>query len=205
MSESDRAAEGVARLGRRPFLKSLLWGGAAVAAVAGGSFAWLRRSKVDDEPVPGWVSHLHANEYHLMRRLIPVLLPVAGTDLTPPEEVPVLRNIDAMIGQLRPTVRQDVAKALVLIDNAAVVSGWHGQRLVDLDPESARAYFDAWTRGNRIQRAVQGVVKQFVYTAYWREPATWPPVEFDGPVTEEWGLEYFGNAPLPEADQEKSA
>ncbi len=205
MSESDKAAQGVARLGRRPFLKSLLWGGAAVAAVAGGSFAWLRRSTVDDEPVPGWVRHLHANEYHLMRRLIPALLPVAGTNLTPPEQVPVLRNIDAMMGQLRPTVRQDLAKGLVLMDNAAVVSGWHGQRLVDLEPESARAYFDAWTRGNSIQRAVQGAVKQFVYTSYWREPATWPPVKFDGPVTEEWGLEYLGNAPLPEADQEESA
>lgn len=205
MNDANRAAEPVARLGRRPFLKTLLWGGAAVAAVAGGTFAWLRGSPVDDEPVPEWVSHLRPGEYHLFRRMIPVLLPVAGTALTPPEQVPVLRNIDHLMGLLASHLREDVGKGLVLFDNAAVVSGWHGKRLVDLDAEAARGYFDAWSRGNTIQKALQGLVKQFVYTSYWREPATWPPVEYAGPVSEEWGLSYLGNAPLPAEDLEESA
>lgn len=205
MNEANRAAEPVARLGRRPFLKSLLWGGAAVAAIAGGTFAWLRRSPVDNEPVPDWVRHLRANEVHLFSRMIPVLLPVAETELTPPERVPVLQNIDRMMGFIAPHLREDVAKGLVLLDNAAVVSGFHGKRLVDLEPEAARAYFDAWSRGNTIQKALQGLVKQFVYASYWREPATWPPVEYDGPVSEKWGLSYLGNAPLPAEDLEDSA
>lgn len=205
MNNSEKAADGVARLGRRPFLKTLLWSGAAVTAVAGGTFAWLRRSPVDDEPVPESIRHLRANEYHLFRRMIPVLLPVAGTDLTPPDEVPVLENIDHTLGLMGGPLREDVAKGLVLFDNAAVFAGWHGKRLVDLDADAARAYFDGWSRGNSIQKAVQGLVKQLVYTSYWREPATWPPVEYDGPVTDEWGIEYLGNAPLPEADREKTA
>lgn len=205
MNEASRAAEPIARLGRRPFLKTLLWGGAAVAAVGAGAFAWLRRSPVDDQPVPDWVVHLRPNEYHLFRKMVPVLLPVAGTDLTPPEEVPVLRNVDHLLGTVASHLREDIGKALVLFDNAAVVSGWHGKRLVDLEPEAARAYFDAWSRGNSIQKAVQGLVKQFVYTSYWREPATWPPVDYTGPVSEEWGLAYLGNAPLPAEDREVSA
>lgn len=205
MNPSDKATDELQRVGRRPFLKGLLWGGAAVAAVAGGTFAWLRRSPVDDEPVPGWVEHLHANEYHLMKRMIPVLLPVEGTDLTPPERLPVLKNVDAMIGMVAPHVRKDLEKGFVLIDNAAVVSGWHGQRLVDMDVASARTYLDNWARGNSIQRALQAAIKRFVYTSYWREPATWPPVEYRGPVTEEWGLEYFGNAALPAEDQQEQS
>jgi hypothetical protein len=205
MNEADRAAEPVGRLGRRPFLKTLLWGGAAVAAAAGGTFAWLRRSPVDAEPVPEWVTHLRPNEFHLFRRMIPVLLPVQGTSLTPPEQVPVLENIDRLMGLLASHLREDVAKGLVLFDNAAVVSGLHGRRLVDLEPAAARAYIDSWSRGNSIQKALQGLVKQFVYSSYWREPATWPPVEYDGPVSDKWGLSYLGNAPLPPGDREESA
>lgn len=205
MNEANRVAEPVARLGRRPFLKSLLWGGAAVAALAGGTFSWLRRSPVDEEPVPDWVENLRANEFHLFRKMIPVLLPVQDTSLTPPEQLPVLENIDSLLGLIAPHLREDIARGLVLFDNAAVLSGLHGKRLVDMEAEAARAYFDAWSRGNTIQKTLQGLVKQFVYTSYWREPATWPPVEYDGPVSGQWGLEYLGNARLPAEDLEESA
>lgn len=205
MNQASSATEPMRRLGRRPFLRGLLWGGAAAAAVAGGTFAVLRRSPVDKAPVPGWVQHLRDNEYHLFERMIPVLLPVQGTSLTPPEQLPVMKNIDHLVGLLPAHLRGDVAKGLVLFDNAAVVSGWHGMRLVDLDVQTARGYFDAWSRGNTIQKALQGLVKQIVYTSYWREPATWPPVEYEGPVSEQWGLAYLGNAPLPAEDGEESA
>jgi hypothetical protein len=201
---ADSTPEAASRLGRRPFLKAMLYGGAAVTAVAAGSFAWLRRSPVDDKPVPDWVANLKANEYHLFSHLLPVLLPVAGTSLTPLEQVPVMRNIDHMMGLLAPHIRKDVAAGLVLLDNAAVVSGWHGKRLVDLTEQDTVAYLDAWSRGNTIQKALQGLVKQFVYSSYWREPATWPPVNFHGAVSEDWGLAYLGNAPLPAEDQSKS-
>lgn len=205
MSRKAQAAQisaEMAGLGRRRFLKWTLLGSAGVAAVAAGGFALLRRSPVDAQPLPDHLTHLSQTEYHLFRRAIEVLLPVAGSGLTPLDQVPVMENIDHTMGLIAPAVRKDLATGLSLFDNAAVIVGLHGKRFVDLDDAAAVAYFDDWSRGNMIQKALATVVKKFVYISYWREPATWPPVEFDGPVSDRWGIPYLGNAPLPEQDRE---
>lgn len=194
---AEHAAAPVVSLSRRRFLRNGLIGAAGVLAFAGAGFAWLRRSPVDGEPVPAGIRHLSASEYHLLNRATSVLLPLAGTPLTPLSQVPVLANIDHMIGLLPAHIRKQVGTGLALFDNAAVVAGWHGRRFVDLEEAAAVRYFDQWSQGNSIQRALATLIKRFVYIAYWREPATWAPVEFDGPVSEKWGLAYLGNAPLP--------
>ena len=98
--------------------------------------------------------------------------------------------------------RQDVATGLTLFDNAAVF--FHGKRFVDLDEATARDYFDAWSRGNVVQRTLGTVIKQLTYTSYWRDESTWGPVEFDGPVSDRWGIAYLGNAPLPDQQSEQA-
>lgn len=200
---SDRAAAQqavapLAELTRRRFLKTALWGTAGLAVLAGGTFAVLRRSPLDSLPLPDDIRHLSAHEYQLFRRASEVLLPLEGTSLTPLEEVPVVRNVDRMMGLLPAHIRKDLGAGLALFDNAAVVSGWHGRRFVDLEADAARAYFDRWSEGNVIQRTLNTVIKQFVYVSYWREPDTWPPVAFDGPVSDRWGIAYLGNTPLPD-------
>lgn len=197
------AAAPLARVSRRRFVKTALWGTGAVLALAGGSFAILRRSPVDDLPKPDQIVNLDAGEYHLFRRAIEVLLPITDGPLTPVEQVPVMANIDHTMGLIEPAVREELRIGLALFDNAAVVAGLHGRRFVDLSTEDAVAYFDAWSRGNVLQKALQTVVKKFVYISYWRDPATWPPVEFDGPVSEQWGIAYIGNAPLPDEDAQE--
>lgn len=204
-NEAARVSSEIAGLGRRRFLKWALWGTAGAAALAAGSFTLLRRSAVDDLPKPDHIQHLSDSEYHLFNRAIQVLLPLAGSGLTPLEQVPVMENIDHTMGLIDPAVRKDLTAGLSLFDNAAVLVGLHGSRFVDLDDAQAVAYFDAWSEGNMIQKALATVVKKFVYISYWRDPKTWPPVEFDGPVSEKWGVPYLGNAPLPEQDQEVSA
>lgn len=192
------AAAPVASLSRRRFLRTTLIAGAGVAALAGAGFAWLRRSSVDGLPVGEGIRHLTAAEYYLFQRVTAVLLPVQGTPLTPLSQVPVVQHIDHMIGLLPGHLRKQVGMGLTLFDNAAVVSGWHGRRFVDLETADAVQYFDDWSHGNTVQKALATLVKRFVYVAYWRDPATWGPVEFDGPVSEKWGLAYLGNAPLPD-------
>ena len=201
-AEAARISADMAGFGRRSFLKWVLWGSAGAAVLAAGSVALLRRSPVDDQPLPDHIRHLSASEYHLFKRAIEVLLPVAGSGLTPLAQVPVIDNIDHTMGLIAPHVRKDLATGLTLFDNAAVLVGLHGRRFVDLDDDAAVAYFDNWSRGGMIQKALATVVKKFVYISYWREPATWPPVAFDGPVSDKWGIAYLGNAPLPEQDQE---
>lgn len=203
-ADAAHASAEVAGLGRRKFLKIALYGGAGLAALTAGGFALLRRSPVDAVPVPDHIRHLSASEYHLFSRAIEVLLPVAGSGLTPLEQVPVIEHLDHTMGLVPAAVRQDLATGLSLFDNAAVLVGLHGKRFVDLDDQQAVAYFDDWSKGNMIQKALATVVKKFVYISYWRDPATWPPVEFDGPVSDRWGVPYLGNAPLPEQDQESA-
>jgi hypothetical protein len=185
-------------MARRRFLKWGLLGSAGVAAVAAGGFAFLRRSPLDKQPVPAWVTGLSAAEYHLFDRARQVLLPVEGTRLTPSDQVPVVRNVQALLDNLDPEIRKEMATGLGLFDNAAVLS--HGRRFVDLSDADACAYFDSWGHASVIQRTLVTVIKQLTYTAYWQESATWAPTDFDGPVSDKWGLAYLGNAPLPAND-----
>ncbi|MED5431374.1 MAG: hypothetical protein VX920_03455 [Pseudomonadota bacterium] len=190
-------------MARRRFLKWGLLGSAGVVAVAAGGFALLRRSPLDDRSAPDWAEGLSRVEYHLFNRARQVLLPVDGTALLPSEQVPVVRNIQTLLGYLHPSMRKELSAGLGLFDNAAVLT--RGRRFVDLADEDARAYFDAWGRGNVVQRTLATVIKQLVYSAYWQDSSTWPATEFDGPVSDKWGLAYLGNAPLPDAVDKREA
>ena len=77
--------------------------------------------------------------------------------------------------------------------------------VVDLEQADAIRFFDNWSKGNTIQRTLSSVVKQFVYVSYWRDPATWGPIRFDGPVSDRWGIPSLGNTPLPVESEEVSA
>lgn len=201
MTDLPDPARALRPLSRRQVLRWTLWGAAATVAAGTGTLALLRRSPVDSQALPGYLLHLVAAEYHLFARAIEVLLPVAGTPFPPPSGLPVIANIDRMVGLLEPGVRRDLGAGLVLFDHGPLVSGWHGRRFVDLPTAQAAAYFDRWAAGSSLQRALATTVKKFVYAAYWREPATWPALQFDGPVSERWGLPSLGNAPLPDADR----
>ncbi len=184
-------------MARRRFLKLGLFGVAGVAAVAAGGFALLRRSPLDDQPVPPWATGLSAAEFPLFERARQALLPVTGTALVHSDKVPVVQNVQQTLSYLDPVTRKELGTGLGLFDNAAVFS--HGCRFVDLDDAQACEFFDRWGEGSVIQRTLATVIKQLVYSAYWQEEATWAPVEFDGPVSDRWGLPYLGNAPMPES------
>ncbi len=205
MTKAPQPAAVLAPVTRRRFLRWTLYGAAAASVAAVGAVALLRRSPVDARAVPDGLKSLSAAEYHLFERALPVLLPVQGTGLAPREAVPVLANIDAMMALLPAGLRQDVAAGLTLFDHAALVSGWHGKRFVDLDDADATAYFDRWSEGNSIQRALATLVKKFVYVGYWRDPLTWQALQFDGPVSDRWGLASLGNTPLPSESLEQTA
>jgi hypothetical protein len=203
--QADAAVAPIVNLSRRRVLKTLLWGSAGAAALTAGGFAWLRRSPVDRLPAPEHLQHLSASEYHLFKRAIEVLLPTDGTTLTPVEQIPVIDYIDQLMGLVDPVIREELGIGLTLFDNAAVIVGLHGRRFVDLSTADAVRYFDNWSRGNTVQRTLATVVKKFVYVSYWRDPATWPPIQFDGPVSDRWGIPSLGNTPIPDESEEHRA
>lgn len=186
-------------LSRRRFLKTALAVSAAGVAVLGGTLAWLSRSPTDGQPRPEGITALTDSEYHLFAAVCAACLPAEGNagGLVPWTGLPVMRNLDRLVAGVPPEARGDVSKALFLLDHAAIVSGWHGRRLVDLPVAEARAYLQAWSDGGPAQRAVTNLVRRLAYVAYWEVPDTWGAIGYDGPVTVKWGLERYGNAPLP--------
>jgi hypothetical protein len=189
---------------RRRFLRWTFYSIAAASACGVAALSWMKRSPLDQLPIPDGLHSLSASEYHLFRRAASVLLPTAGRNLAPLSDIPVLKNIDSMLALLTPAVRDELSIGLALFDHGALVSGWHGKRFVDLDDVQALDYFDRWAVGNTIQRTLATVVKKMVYVAYWRDPKTWPAIEFDGPVSDRWGLTSLGNTPLPTEQEARS-
>jgi len=114
--QADAAVAPLASLSRRKLLKTALWASAGTALVVAGGFAWLRRSPVDELPAPDGLKQLSASEYHLFRRAIEVLLPTDGTLLTPVAQIPVIANIDHLMGLWsRPSAKNSASPSACLI------------------------------------------------------------------------------------------
>ena len=183
-------------LSRRGFIgRSALFTGAAVTAGLAGGFAYLRRSPVDDaEPVEGLRNLSQAQAQLVIRTaamdqfngVAPVALPLALT-------------VDQLIDGLPASVRDQLLVGLSLFDNAAVLTGGHAKRFVDLPTPAAERYIDAWMNSQfATQRAIASALLRLVKSAYWSLPQTWPSVGYIGPVTRPRGIESLGNTPLPE-------
>lgn len=180
----------LAPLRRRQLLK-----GTAGAAILGGLAGPL--AGCDETKTP--YTNLEATAAADMRKLVEVLLPIPeGGTLVPTAEVPVVANVDAMLGNVPGHLREDLDLGLRLFHYGAIVLGWHFRTFPSLTREAATAYCRRWQSGGATQRGLMAALKEIVYVAYWREPATWPPIGYDGPVTEPNGIPRLGVAPAPE-------
>lgn len=188
----------LAPISRRGFLKKTVWVSAGVVAVAAGGFAILHRSEKDKTALPADIHALNLQEYLLFSRLVQVMLPTQGSTLIDPAQISLVKHIDYLLGNLRPDIRQQLGMGLALFDNAAILSGGRWGRFIDLPDAEATAYLDRWVNSKRVpQRAIASAAMRLVKAGYWADPATWPGVDFEGPVSKKWGMVPQGNSPLP--------
>ena len=180
----------LAPLNRRGFLKA----GLAASLTAGSLLTWGCSA---DIPTNAALNHMTASQQQLFQRLVDLLLPQTTNKLTPATQIPVLANINTLFGMLDPSVHNDLSMAIGLFDYGSLVLGGHFRRFGKLDDAAALSYIESWQGGNSIQRGVVSTLKKLVYASYWRDETTWGPLDFDGPVSERWGLPSLGNAPLP--------
>lgn len=186
------AESAVQALNRRSFLKASLILGAGISS--GLSLSGCSSPK---EPTLDGIVFLSSKHIPLFEKLISVLLPVKGSILTPTDNVPIIANIDAMLGVMNASTREDVLILFDLFEYSSIFST-EFSRFSQLTNHEAQIYIDACQSSNLfIQRAVVTAIKKFIYVAYWRDEKTWDPIEFDGPVSEQWNLPSLGNAPLP--------
>lgn len=174
-------------LSRRSLLKGCVVAGMGVSAIgiAGCS-----------DPATSTHSYLNAEDARVINRLARVMFP-DDDRIFPVNQIPVEDNVSHLLSLVDPSIREDLSVAIKLFDYGAIVLGWHFSRFTSLDNKTAAEYCDRWQNGNDLQRGIASALKKLVYTAYWQDARTWNAVAFDGPVSDKWGLEKLGNAPLP--------
>ncbi|MFK8081864.1 MAG: gluconate 2-dehydrogenase subunit 3 family protein [Granulosicoccus sp.] len=190
----DGVTDHVSSLSRRDFLR--------LSAVAIGLSATGLASMAPEPAfaqVPDGIAHMSVDEYAVWHRLMLALLPTEGSTLVDPESLPVLQTVDgAFLATLPPPVLQGLKGGVAYFNEAATEP--FGKPFVELSLEEAAQYCDALASSEEIPaRGLFTALKFLVVTAYWAIPPTWEPVGFQGPVSDVWGLESQGNAPLPQA------
>ena len=182
----NAATKIVAHLSRRDFMR---FSAAAAAASAAGRLA----------AAPADLKFINDSEAAVFTRLAQVVLPVAGSPLAPWTPEGLLQTLDAaLLGTMEPHILAGLKGGVAYFDAGPVAS--YGKRFTALDDEQATRFCDEWGNGTQPpQRALAMGLKKLVQLSYWANPASWAPLEYDGPMSRRLGLPSLGNAPLPRA------
>ena len=200
MSQQDPALvqlEGqLASLSRRRFLKTGLIVGTSAATV----LTYPARVFADTG-VPTYIKHLSEAEYRLFNKLREVFLPTERfSDLPSTTEVPVMENLDNMVGRLNSDTRFLLSLGAKTLEFSTL---YKMKRFSSLSNEQALQQVRIWQSGLALQGGLIVSLKTLLGVAYWRDRRTWPALEYDGPVTQKWGIRRLGNMPVPR-DQEEN-
>jgi hypothetical protein len=200
MSQQDPALvqlEGqLASLSRRRFLKTGLIVGTSAATI----LTYPARVFADTG-VPTYIKHLSEAEYRLFNKLREVFLPTERfSDLPSTTEVPVMENLDNMVGRLNSDTRFLLSLGAKTLEFSTL---YKMKRFSSLSNEQALKQVRIWQSGLALQGGLIVSLKTLLGVAYWRDPRTWPALEYDGPVTKKWGVRRLGNMPVPR-DQEEN-
>lgn len=184
---------GLEPLSRRGFVRTSALAGMALTT---GCARMLGRQEA---PEALQYSHMTAEEIRVATRLTEVLLPTAEHGLpSSTEEVPTVGNLDAMVGQMAPQIRELMGLGFWVFEHRPMVS-FRFSRFSKLDDEKALAYVRAMQEGSFFERGLMTTLKTVITLNYWRDSRTWPALDYWGPVSERWGVTRLGNAPLPRA------
>ncbi len=198
MSQQDSALvqiEGqLASLSRRRFLKTSLIVGTTVATVL------TLPSRAFAEGVPTNIHHMSEAEFRLFDKLRVIFLATERfPDLPSTTDVPVMENLDNMLGRLNSDTRFLLSLGVKSLEFSTI---YKLKRFSSLSNEQAVAQVRSWQSGLAFQGGLIVSLKTLLGVAYWRDPRTWQGLEYDGPVSAKWGIRRLGNMPLPRDDKE---
>ncbi|HEX6592200.1 MAG TPA: hypothetical protein VF050_09380 [Moraxellaceae bacterium] len=183
---------GLEPLSRRGFLTT----GVRLAAGAGAILALpgqvLAADKVDG--VPTSIKNLSELEYRVFDKLRIVMLPTQKYALPSSTEVPVMDNVDAWVSKLNQRTRLLLSVGAQTIEYGSL---YRFSRFSQMSDATAAKHVHNWQTGNVMQRGVMSSLKMLVTLGYWQDIRTWPSLQYDGPVTEKWGIRRLGNASMP--------
>lgn len=176
----DPQPEDAARPGldRRGFLRTVVGGTAAIAAVSllptgcAREYPQAKSAGVD-------LGALTDKEYAIVRAAAEALI---GNAPVSPDSV--ARGIDRELALAGDPMRTDMKTVLGLIEHLTILGG-HRRRFTALDPEERLAYLRGWSRSRfNLRRAAFQAVKSFVFYFTYIQPETRPLTGFAGPWPE---------------------
>lgn len=201
-------AAGFAPFDRRSFLGMTLIAGTTVLAGCANLFGGKNKSGedlpvVDTAPVPeraGADQSLRPDERAVFEKLIRVIMPLEENGyLNAHTEVPVIENIDRMVRGMPAFIRDRMNLAITAFDTGSILLSFKFRRFSSLPDEEALVYVNAWHEGTFVQRGAITSLKVLVCVNYWRDQRAAARIDYDGPVTEKWGVPRLGNQPMPRA------
>lgn len=185
---------GLEPLSRRRFLSA----GIRATAATGALLALPGRVLAADAPaaggLPSGIRHLTELEYRVFDKLRVIMLPTEKFDLPSSVEIPVMANVDVWVGKLNQRTRTLLKLGAQTLEYGSL---YRFSRFTTMSDERAARHVNNWQTGNVLQRGVMSSLKMLITLGYWQDTRTWPSLQYDGPVTEKWGIRRLGNAPLP--------
>lgn len=199
---------GLEPFGRRGFLRAALVVGTTV--LAGCANLLGRKPEVAPATVAdaqatgtpelaGADQSLRPDERAVFEKLIRVIMPVEQQGWLDTQTIPVIQNIESMVRAMPPFIRERMNLAITGFDTGSILLSFKFRRFSALSDEEALAYVNAWHNGTFIQRGAITSLKVLVCVNYWRDQRAAAKIDYDGPVTEKWGVPRLGNQPLPRA------
>lgn len=179
----------IASMSRRSLIKSGLIAGTSALA-----FLSAPRAAFAAQSLPAGIKHLSPLEYRVFDRMRQVLLPVERFGMPSTTTVPVMQNIDDLVGQIGAFPRGLLTMGIRGFELSSV---GRFKRFSSLDNDAAYRHVEAWQSGLFFQRGFMSNIKSLTTFAYWRDERTWTALEYEGAVTEKWGIRRLGNAPMP--------
>jgi hypothetical protein len=197
---------GLESFGRRRFLRygilasSLVLGGCAdlMQRIRPANNTQARPEDVTTPEIAGVEQTLSPEERAVFEKLIRAIMPVEQAGfLDATETIPVMANIESMVRLMPRFVRGRLTLALTAFDTGSILLSYKFRRFATLSDEEALAYVNAWHVGTFVQRGAITSLKVLVCVNYWRDQRASVRIDYDGPVTEKWGIPRLGNQPLP--------
>lgn len=197
---------GLEPLGRRRFLRYGLIVGTTILSGCAGFFGGKNAEFAAALPTPGDAlapdvanndQSLSPAERAVFEKLVRAILPVEINGFLDTKTVPVMEHINNMLRAMPPQLRDFLALAVTAFDTGAILLSFKFRRFSSLSDEEALAYINGWHSGTFVQRGLITSLKVIVCVNYWRDQRAAAMIDYDGPVTEKWGVPRLGNQPLP--------
>ena len=178
--ESATAPPGTA-IPRRKWLGSLLIGG--TLAAVGGAVALLRTTGYETLPGAAPLRVLAAWQYAVVRAAARRIVAADRAEGVPsPDEVGVAEFVDGYLVEMRPSMRRDVFHLLRYIEQLAPIGSGFRRRFTELSPSEQDEVLIALeaSRFDQLRAGFQAM-KSLVMMGYYRDPRTFPILDYAGP------------------------